>query len=238
MGTQSSVWRLQEVQELIRLAKWQLLITQNIPLTLQLLDSADEQIKLLNDPRLQFVREAIAADKLSVEHANTIDVDGTLAKIAAIRTALPQLRWTQNFVGTAEQPHPENNTNVPVAKSWRDKLWASIEYLKHFLIIRRHDEKTETHLLDPTNQANVIMILDLTLLKAEIGLLRRDNTLYLQGLDQARETINRYFNVNDAQTKMIVEQIDALEKLTFSTPLPSLDKSLNAIHEVVVKITM
>ena len=234
IGTQQAGWRLEEAQELIRLAKWQLAVTQDIAVALQLLNSADEQIKLLNDPRLQFVREAIANDKLSVERANTIDIDGVLAKIVAIRTAIPQLHWPLDFSGAIENQALTNTTASSNIKSWRDKLWASVEYIKHFLVIRRNNS-LEDHILDSSGKANVVLIIDLALLKSDIGLLRRDTSLYLQGLQQARDTIMRYFNTTDEQTKTILEQFDTLAKLTFAVPLPNLDESLTAIHEAIVK---
>jgi uroporphyrin-3 C-methyltransferase len=238
MSESTESWRLQDAQELIRLAKLQLSITQNIPTALELLKTADEQIKDLNDPRFQFAREALAKDILNLETLANVDIAGTLAQINVIRQELPSLPWPLEFNNQPAEQAPAVTTEAtestaPQKKSWRDNFWASLAYIKQFLVIRHNNTVTDK-MLDTAGKNNVVLLIDLSLLKADFGLLKRDNALYQQSIHQAYTLIERYFNSKEARTKAVLEQLATLEKFSIQTEMPNLDNSYNAVQKAIV----
>src|SRR5690606_37327791 len=142
-------------------------------------------------------------DMLILETQASMDTTGLLAPMNAIRQALPPLPWPIE-AATQATPTATHDTATTGKQHWYDKFLASLAYIKQFLIIRRHNN-TQDFILDSAGKNNVLLLIDLALSKAEIGLLRRDDALYQQSLQQTAQLISRSFNPQDAQTKTVLD---------------------------------
>lgn len=230
-----NTWRLREAQELIRLAKLELVTTHHTQSALALLQAADHQIQVLNNPHLQDIRNAIAKDILALQNAATFDTSGVLAQINAVRDLLTQLNWAMDdnlaLLSVSNEQPITSTTETNDTHSWRDRLKQSWAAIKQFMIIRKNESPVFTA-LSLEEKSGLVLILNLALLKADFGVLRSDNTLFNQGIDQATEVIKRYANLSNPETTTILNQLAALRKIRFDQALPSLENSWNAIDSL------
>ena len=119
-GTSNKTWKLAEAKYLLQVANYALNFSRNVPLTIKLLQTADQRIASLGDPSLLELRRSLAKNMGALKSVPTIDTTGLVLKIDALASEVDKLQLVPNEIKT-----PPIASSIPTTekqKSWR-KLW-------------------------------------------------------------------------------------------------------------------
>ena len=188
-------WRLAEAEHLLRLANDQLLAGRPLRFARQQLATADRLVAELDDPQLQPLRAALAADLAALDGHAPADVEGQFFRLSAGIGQVDRLppRGTPSLAeATTGEPA------APVQPGWRgwlDRIW---QQLRPLVVIRQRTQSVEP-LLTSSQTAMLRQQLQLQLQLAQLALLRGEPSIYHTSLDAALDLLDRQFDGNAAE---------------------------------------
>lgn len=218
-GRHQSDWLLAEADYLVRIAANRLLLERDHVTALALLISADERIKLIDDPGLQSAREALARDIAALRLLKRDDIAGIAIRIGGL---IPQLKTLpvlvfqlpEDAIEVIEQADGATETN------WFDNLKKSITELSvKWFEIRDHGRPV-TPLMAPEIEALLINNMNLLLQTTQFACLRQQEDLYHHSLEQLKARVTEYFDLLDPVVSAFLSEIDSLNSLTIKSELP------------------
>ena len=208
-------WMLAEAEYLLRLANQRLVMEQEAASALALLQAADQILLESDDINLHQVRAEIARETAALRAAGDIDVEGVFLTLGALADRLADLPLLS--------PRPEAESS-DTGDFFTDGLDNALAHLEQLVTVR-HRDKPVAPLLPPEQHYYVQQNLRLMLEQAQLALLQRKPSLYLQSLTKAERWIGDYFELNSASTALL-ETIADLKQLNIAPPLPDISKSL------------
>lgn len=221
-------WLLAEAEYLLRLASQRILTERETRNALSLMASADAILKEIDDPGLFGVRRAVAADITGLKVAGVVDREGLYLQVDALIALIPDLE-----VPLVDQP--EEPAVDEVERSWSEKLAdnavQALRKLSGIVRVERTDVPSGPRLL-PSEQALLRLNLRLALEQAQQALLREEQAIYTRSLEKAREFLTEHF-LDDAEARVLVEEIDALLEQTVVQPLPTVNSSIRALSDYI-----
>lgn len=248
--SQKDDWRLTETAHLLRLASLQLQISRDIPSAIQLLQAADNQLKIIQDPALTAVRQAITNEKTKLESVKLPDIEGLWLTISAFITQIPELptrglRTTEISETAKEKINPENNMqNVEASTctitaaensdnesqpNWRTELHNTWQELKDIIKIQRHTKPIEP-ILPLSEQLLAKEHLTLLLDQVRWAILHANTTIYKQSLKETHEWLDQHFEAMDERIKKMKESLKALEQIDLRPTLPDMGQALQLLQ--------
>lgn len=223
--------QLAAVEQLLLGAGERLQLAHDYSGALQALDLADERLVLLNDPRLFKVREALAQERAALAAAGAPDVTGAALAIGELLRQAPKLPLRGRVPERFETP--ETPPAQPEDGSALSRIWASVKAALSNIFALHRREGAPPRLLPPEQQALVAQILQLKLEGARLALLARDGRTLHELADGAREWLARYYDESDPAVRAAGEQLDRLQALNLSPPLPEMGRSLAVLRSVL-----
>lgn len=218
---------LSEAEYLVKLASLNLDFEGNIPLVINLLNTADQQLAALNDPTLLRVRQTLTNNISSLEAVPKLDVAGLILKINAISQQIPQLPIVPTQL-TKPISDQSASTVATQNSSWKRSIDAVGRALTNVVVVRHLDQPVQP-LLPPQQQAYLILNIQLKLSQAQWAVLHQQPEIYQQSLQQANVWIKQYFLQKESITQSVMQQIADLQTVQVKPTLPSISDSLNAI---------
>ncbi|MEZ5559273.1 MAG: uroporphyrinogen-III C-methyltransferase [Pseudomonadales bacterium] len=222
----SREWRVAEVQYLLRIANNRLTLEHDVPGALGLLRAADAILVELDDFALFQVRAALADEILALEKVRGTDVQGLFLRLEALKGDLERLplRLPEYLAGS-------QSTGAATADG--ATLWQRItEQLSSYLQLRRFDGAVKP-LLAPEEAVYLELNLRLMLERAQLAALRREQLIYVQSLETARDWIERFLDTDQQPVQVMRRELDALIPIALDQPLPDISASLRALTDVV-----
>ncbi len=210
-------WMLAEAEYLLRLANQRLVMEQENTSVLALLKATDEILVKVDDIHLHEVRRQIASEIASLRALGKMDIQGTFLTLAALAEQLSQLPLLS--------PQQEQAAEAILENSY--SLDSVLERLSDLVVIRQRDQPVAP-LLPPEQHYYVQQNLRLMLEQAQLALLQRKPTLYLQSLKKAEQWITDYFQLNSSTTAML-EGIAELKTVDVAPALPDISGSLTLL---------
>lgn len=219
-NTNQESWLISEARYLIKLADAHLRYTFNLPVAIQLLQSADQALADVKDPKWIEVRQALAKDIATLESTPQIDVDGIYAKLAAVGSEIPQLPLIN-------QPTPAQSANGSALQDqaqstwWKrglDNTWASLQKL----VVVRYNEKGTLPILLPEQKSILYQNLYAQIAQAMWALLHGQQDIYLTSLAQFETWVKQYFVSNDAMTIAVLTQVSHLQNMAVRQAAPKI----------------
>jgi uroporphyrin-III C-methyltransferase len=228
---QEADWVLAEVDYLVNLAAFNLHIENNIALVRQVLQTADQRVAMLNDPRLLPVREALGADLAALNAVPTLDVAGLIIRLNALSTQIEALPRIPRL-----SKEPEVKIVPEHSSSWQGQFKQLVEAvgqtLKSLLVIH-YQVGNAPPLLPPDQYVFVIGNIQAQLALAQWAVLHHQPEVYQQSLTQARTWVTRYFPSDNFNVRALLENLRELEKISVKSPsLPDLSRSIQAIRQL------
>lgn len=204
------------VRYLVKLANDYLQYTKNIPLTIQLLQSADQELRTLSNPKYMQLRQTLANDIAHLQSTPVLDMDGIYARLNALQNEIDQLPMITSHAVIAKEVK-----STEESMSWWKKglinSWASLQQLVQ---IRYNDHQTIPLL--PEQEVIIRQNLRALVNQAVWGLLNGQQDIYLSAIDQIQVTVKKYFESSDPMTQALIMQTDSLKNLYIRPATPKI----------------
>jgi uroporphyrin-3 C-methyltransferase len=211
-----------DIESAIRLAQQQAQLTGSVQPLLAALNSAEQRLTKVAQPRLAPVLRAVTRDMERIKATAVADTP-------AVDT-LPLL----NAVGVMRQEQPvpvmpATSWAKAISMSWWEKVLSDVWHDAKNLIRVSRIDKPEASMLAPDQSYFVRENLKLRLLNARLGLLARHFEVVQSDMKQANEDLAHYFNVQSRQgqaTLALAREVLAQSK---QVEIPRVDDTLAAL---------
>ena len=219
-------WLLAETEYYMQIANAQLQLAGNPHLATLALRLADERLAQLANPALTDVRRVLSDELQALEIIEKPDIEGatlTLASLAGLVDSLPlrqEIRLSRA------------NTGPPNAElSGIDRAVASLQGAVEGLVkIRRTDESVRP-LIAPDAIYFLRTNLALQLQVARLALLRGEQAVFRQSLDDAEAWIEEYYDVQSTPVRSALQTLREIRGSSFVVAVPDISESLRLLHQ-------
>jgi uroporphyrin-3 C-methyltransferase len=219
-------WLLAEAEYYMQIANAQLQLAGNSHFAALALGMADERLVRLANPALTDVRRALSDELAALEVMGQPDIEGatlTLASLARVVDALP-LRHMQ-------QSETIDEAAVDPDLSGADRAWASVKGAVANLVRVTPPDETAIPLLTPDAIYFLRTNLTLQLQAARLALLRGEQAVFEQSLDDAAAWLNTYFDAESAQVESALQTIAEIRGGMFAVTVPDISESLRLLRQ-------
>jgi uroporphyrin-3 C-methyltransferase len=221
-----NTWLLAEAEYYMQIANAQLQLAGNPHLATLALGMADERIVQLSDPALTEVRQAIADELAALEVMDKPDIQGitlTLSSLARVVDSLP--------IRQIAETKTDENEEVDPDLSGVDRAWASVKGAVSGLVKVTGPDQTAIPLLTPDAVYFLRTNLTLQLQAARLALLRGEQAVFQQSLDDAAAWLEQYFDADSAQVGSALETIDEIRGGMRAVTTPDISQSLRLLRQ-------
>jgi len=221
-------WQLWQIQQLLQLAGQKIWLEQDMPAALRLLQGAEQQLALLQDSSMQPLRQAIQTDLAELQK-------NTLPDVAKIQLGLTSLRKAV-FDLPLRQSERELDDAAPLAATSSDWQTTLLQHWNSFwssLVHVRPTQPEDLSVLSAGEQLSLRNTLQQQLLLAELAAMKYQSELYQAALQQAMDTLQRYFAAVDPKVKAASEQLVQLAALPVAFPAPAALQSSAVLDQVM-----
>jgi uroporphyrin-3 C-methyltransferase len=219
-------WLLAEAEYYMQIANAQLQLAGNPHFAALALGMADERIVGLANPALTDVRRALADELAALEVMEQPDIEGatlTLASLARVVDALPLRQMRQSETDDEVAADPDQNG--------MDRAWASVKGAVANLVRVTPPDETAAPLLTPDAIYFLRANLTLQLQAARLALLRGEQAVFDQSLDDAAAWLNTYFDAESAQVESALQTIAEIRGAMFAVTPPDISESLRLLRQ-------
>ena len=217
-------WSVEEVHQLLQLAVDQLSLAANIDGALTALEIADRRIADNGDPELQPVRQQIANDIASLRQVERLDLAGTIHRLRAVEKSI------DHIPAIGQTAHATTTTASDTSGDKSNSVWQQIgQDLSGLVKIRRIDQP-EVPLLPPEQQYFLRENTKALLMTARMALLRYDDEIYQQSLQQALQWLEQYFNTDSQNGSWAINELKTLTLINPTPQLPDITASLSQLE--------
>ncbi|MDH3849189.1 MAG: uroporphyrinogen-III C-methyltransferase [Gammaproteobacteria bacterium] len=219
-------WLLAEAEYYMQIANAQLQLGNNPKLAMLALEMADERVVQMANPALTDVRRSLADELAALEAMEKPDLQGatlTLASLARVVETLP-LRATGSTTGETGGASAEELGAA-------GRAWASVKDAMSGLVkVTPPDEETRA-LLTPDASRLIRNNLALQLQAGRLALLRGEQAIFEQSLEDADALLVRYFDSGSAQVASVRDTITEILDTMVTVTAPDISESLRLIRQ-------
>ena len=219
-------WLLAEAEYYMQIANAQLQLGNNPRLAMLALEMADERVVQMANPALTDVRRALSQELAALEAMEKPDLEGatlTLASLARVVDSLP-LRAAGGSSDDADATTDEEEGAAA-------RAWSSVKDAMSGLVrVTPPDEETRA-LLTPDAAQLIRSNLALQLQAARLALLRGEQAVFEQSLEDADALLTQYFDVGSAQVASVQETIAEIGGSMVAVKAPDISESLRLIRQ-------
>ena len=218
-------WILAEAEYYMQIANAQLQLANNPRLAALALKMADERIVQLANPALTDVRRAISDELAALDVMEKPDIEGatlTLASLARVVDSLP----------LAAAADTEDETNgVDPELSGAGRAWASVKNAMSGLVKVTPPERAKLVQMSPDAEYFLRNNIALQLQSARLALLRGEQAIFEQSLDDTSALLNDYFDTSSTQVVGALATVTEIRGHVFSTDVPDISESLRLLRQ-------
>jgi uroporphyrin-3 C-methyltransferase len=223
-------WLLAEAEYYMQIGNAQLQLADNAELAMLAMQLADEKIQQLADPALTAVRRALADEVRALDAIETPDIEGIALTLSSLATTVDELPL-DNELDATEAANDEVDDDL----SGMDRVIASLKKTASDVVsVRRSDEIVQP-LIAPEAQYFLRANLALQFQAARIALLRGEQALFDQSLDDASRWISHYYDTDDTTVRSALEAINDARQRVLPASLPDISGSLRLLREYRVR---
>ena len=219
-------WLLAEAEYYMQIANAQLQLGNNPRLAMLALGMADERVVQLANPALTEVRRAIADELAALEVMDKPDIEGvslTLASLSRVVESLP--------LQTIDVRAEDDDGTTDEELSGTARAWASVKGAMSGIVKVTPPDQEMRALLTPETAALIRSNLALQLQAARLALLRGEQAIFEQSLDDANALLDAYFDTDSAQVAGAQETIAEIRGSLFAVTSPDISESLRLIRQ-------
>ena len=224
---QETDWVIAEIEYLLTVAQQRLSLERDVPTALAAMEGADNRLRDLGNPNLNGVREQLIKEMNALREVEDADISGMVLYVADVTSRVESLPLKDFDVPTL------NNMKIPtkeeaIAGDWKDmglSMWGDLVKLVEI----KDQEVPDEILFDPELRYFLHQNLQLELTSAKLSILRRDSGSMKASLTRVSDILQRYFDVEAAPVKTILEQLGSMENTDLKPPMPEVTQALNQL---------
>ena len=222
-----------DIESAIRLAQQQAQLTGSVQPLLAALNSAEQRLTKVAQPRLAPVLRALTRDIERIKATAVADTPALLFKLDELVRVVDTLPLL-NAVGHApkDKPAPTAPTSTwakAISMSWWEKVLADIWEDAQSLIRVSRIDRPEASMLAPDQSYFVRENLKLRLLNARLGLLARHFDAVQSDMKQANDDLLRYFDMQSRQGQSTLALARDVLAQSKQIEIPRVDDTLAAL---------
>jgi uroporphyrin-3 C-methyltransferase len=202
-----------EVRQAVEFADQQLRYAGNIETALIALRGAQARLEQSDHGQFATLRQALRADIDKLNQQGALDMPGTALRLERVLERIDRLPLNSGEISTGKpiaKPMEEGEGLSYLFFRLVDDVWTELRSLVKF---ERLNEEAEPVLLAPKQSAFLRENVKIRLLTARLAMLARDGQSYAADLKQARDWIERFFNMHNEDVKEVVGELRALEAI-------------------------
>ena len=219
-------WVLAEAEYYMQIANAQLQLANNPHLAELALRMADERIVQLANPGLTDVRRALSDELAALDVMEKPDIEGatlTLASLARVVESLP--------LASEVEAGDEGDDAVDAELSGAGRAWASVKNAMSGLVKVTPPEGAKLAVLSPDAEFFLRNNLALQLQSARLALLRGEEAIFRQSLEDTTALLHGYFDMRSAQVAAALQTIAEVRGQVFVTDAPDISRSLELLRQ-------
>lgn len=222
----STAWQLWQTQQLVQLAGQKIWLEHNVPAALRVLRGAGVQLKQNSDSSFLPLRHAIAADIEQLEQLKLPD-------LPHVQLELSQLRQLALSLPIRFSERPEvAKVDAVHASDWQGKLWQNFGQFWSSLVRVRATTPEDLTILSAEQQLSLRNTLAQQLLLAELSALNHENQMYQSALQQAMDSVQRYFLASSTEVQQLGSRLAALSLVPVEVVMPTRLQSTEVLNDL------
>ena len=216
---------LAEAEYYLQIANAQLQLANNPHLASLALGMADERVMQLSDPGLTDVRRAISDELAALEVMTKPDIEGATLTLASLARVVESLPLASNEA--EDDTAVEDNAD----QSGVDRAWDSVKDAVSGLVKVTPPDQAKLALVSPDAEHFLRNNLAMQLQSARLALLRGEQAIFEQTLDDTSALLNRYFDTSSAQVTSAQVTISEIRGSVFAIAAPDISESLRLLRQ-------
>jgi len=219
-------WLIAEAEYYMQIANAQLQLANNPQLAALALGMADERVVQMSNPALIDVRRAISDDLAALDVMEKPDIAGatlTLASLARVVESLP--------LASAAKVTGEEQESVDEEQSGVNRAWSSMKSAMSGLVKVTPPDQAKLALMSPDAEFFLRSNLALQLQSARLALLRGEQAVFEQALDDTSALMTQYFDADSAQVASAQETLVEIRSNVFTSAAPDISGSLQLLRQ-------
>ncbi len=221
-----NTWLLAEAEYYMQIANAQLQLAGNPTLAALALGMADERIVQLADPALTGVRRALSDELAALEVMDKPDIEGitlTLSSLARVVDSLPLRQAASTGI--------DEGAAVDAELSGANRAWASVKGAVSGLVRVTPPNEAAAPLMTPDAVYFLRTNLTLQLQAARLALLRGEQAVFEQSLDDAAGWLDLYFDAESTQVRGAKATLAEIRGGLFAVASPDISESLRLLRQ-------
>lgn len=217
---------LAEAEYYLQIANTQLELGRNPTLAARALEQADDRLLNLADPALTDVRREIADEIAALEAVETTDTEGvaiTLSSLSRVVDSLPLKPTSEEALAKEQQEAAAEGGAKRALGAVRDAMSGLVKVTP--------PSAEDAPLLMPEAEPLIRSNLALQLQAARLALLRREQAIFEQSLDDAKSWLETYFRTSSEPVSSALETITEARGAYSTASLPDISESLRLLRE-------
>lgn len=219
------IFLLAEAEYYLQIGNAQLQLANNPRLASLALGMADERVTQLSDPALTAVRRAIADELAALEVMEKPDLEGaslTLGSLSRVVESLPLARADSD-----DDTAVEDDTD----QSGMDRAWNSVKGAMSGLVKVTPPDQAKLELISPDAEYFLRNNIALQLQSARLALLRGEQAIFEQTLDDTSTLLATYFDTSSEQVQSAQQTIAEIRAGVFTVSAPDISDSLRLLRD-------
>jgi uroporphyrin-3 C-methyltransferase len=222
-------WLLAEAEYYMQIANAQLQLAGNPHLASLALGLADERLLQMANPALTDIRRALALELRSLDVMEKPDKEGVTLTLASLAAVVESLPLKQGVAVSGD----ESTTALDPELTGVDRALASMKSAFDSAITVRRVDETVQPLIAPESQYFLRANLALQLQAARLAMLRGEETVFRQSLDDAASWLTEYFDTESAAVRSSLQTISEIHGSSFSVATPDISDSLRLLRQFI-----
>ena len=221
-----NTYLIAEAEYYMQIANAQLQLAGNAYLASLALSQADDRLLQLADPALTDVRRAVADEIAALDVMEKPDVAGvslTLASLARVVESLPLRRPAESEETVDEASDDE--------QGGASRAWSAVKGAVSGLVKHTPPSDDSAPLLTPDAEPLIRSNLSLQLQAARLALLRGEQAIFEQSLDDADAWLDAYFDTSSEPVVSARETIAEIRAGYSATAAPDISGSLRLLRQ-------
>lgn len=219
---------LAEAEYYLKIANALLTLGGDIELARVALGMADDRVAGIGNPALNTVRQSISDSMTALDLADAVDIETNamlLASLARLIDSLPlkPVEGEAEIVGGRSGADDEPGR---AGQAWSAVKQAVFSAVK---VTRPGDEKTPLLLpgTEPLIRANLVLQLQ----AARLALLRGEQSIFDQSLEDANIWLDTYFDTDSMQVQSATITLEEIQSIVVDTELPDISEPLTLLRQ-------
>ena len=222
-------WRLDEAEQLMRLANLRLSALQDVVSAEALVKATDDILRQQDDPAAFAAREQLSRSLEALRTTARPDRVGLFLQLAALRDQAAELN------PLAPRIQGDGDVLSELAAEQRGQGWW-VEWLAkagEYFRIDFNADRNVRPILAGQSLAQVRLSLSLALEQAQWAAVHGHGEVYAQSLASAKDILNAYFDVQNPDSRALLQRIDELAAAPVDAPVPDLTPAFESLQAYI-----